>query len=68
MNKGVWSKGSEYPQVVFYNQTCIQSFVRLLDVFSMIVIIDPLQDVWEHACVSLNVPVCREDPLVMEAS
>ena len=64
MNKGVWSKGSEYPQVVF----CIQSFVRLLDVFSMIVIIDPLQDVWEHACVSLNVPVCREDPLVMEAS
>jgi len=22
-------------------------------------------DVWEHACVSLNVPVCRDDPLVM---
>ena len=24
-----------------------------------------VQDVWEHACVSLNVPVCRDDPLVI---
>ena len=24
-------------------------------------------DVWEHACVALNVPVCRDDPPVMEA-
>ena len=22
-------------------------------------------DIWEQACVSLNVPVCRDDPLVL---
>ena len=25
-------------------------------------------DLWEHACVSLNVPVCRDDPLVRPPS
>ena len=25
-------------------------------------------DVWEHACVSLNVPVCRDDPLVVDSA